>query len=298
MTQTRFWKINGVSLEREGRWRTLWETGSPGVSSLRLVETETPAMDGTVIQPFPVFDAGEQAFTLWVGDVDERGRHGGYRQRRANETFLKRLLAATKYAPGTLTLVEEFTRRSHTMWETPCVLSSSVDVDEITIEECKLTFTLKLLTGHWCEATSHYSECVSDPDDGRVMLDGFSGGSAPVLPLWVVKGPVTDLQILDCETSQPTRWSSGSGGVDAGGLLLVDAATYRWGQARLVSEWPLVEDAPEWATRLDGSPNRVTASAPITPDVAGKYYCHVLVDGKPIPSDRVTVMCRGRRAVY
>ncbi|NMW88047.1 hypothetical protein [Mobiluncus curtisii] len=296
MSQTRFWKLNNISLENEGRWRTLWETGSPGMAGPRLVETEAPTVDGATAQPSAPLGAPEQGFVLWVGDLDERGQHGGYRQRRANEAYLKRLLASTKYAPGTLTLVEEFTRRSHAMWDTPCVLSSNVEVTELTIEECKLTFTLKLLTGQWAEATTRYSECLSDPDDGRVMLDGFSGGSAPAYPLWVVHGPVSNFYVIDCGTHQVTSWSGAS--VEKGELLLVDTKTYRWGKTALTSVWPLVEESPEWDTKLIINPDLVGAAAPITPDVGGKYYCRVLVDGVQIPADRVTVMCRGKKVVY
>lgn len=109
-------------------------------------------------------------------------------------------------------------------------------------------------------------------------------------------GPVSNFYVVDCETNQVTSWSGAS--VEKDELLLVDTKTYRWGITKLTSVWPLVEESPEWDTKLIINPDLVSAAAPITPDVGGKYYCRVLVDGVQIPSDRVTVMCRGKKVVY
>lgn len=290
---TRTYHLDGVPLDNGRRWRVLWETGSPGMTGTRLTETDLPLADGTVVQPGAPLESGEIVMVLYVTDVNERGKHGGYRARRENENVIKRLLSKTRLAPGTLTLVEEYTRKAHTIWETQAVLSSSVEVEERTVETCKMTFTLKLPCPRWLETTTRYVECTPDPDTGLVLLDGFTGGSAAVTPLWVIAGPVSTFEVTDTVSGGYTRWAGDT--IPAGSLLALDAETYSWGVAPLGEKWPLVEESTEWETPLVGNTARVEASAPIYPDATGKYWCEVKIDGGVLPGDRVRVMCRGRK---
>ncbi|NMW65978.1 hypothetical protein HHJ78_10830 [Mobiluncus mulieris] len=292
-SSTRTYKLNGLRLDWPGRWRVLWETGSPGMPAPRLTETPIPGLDGAVVAAGGL-EAIEKPMVIMVWDMDERGRRGGYRQRRTNEAILKRLLSSTRLRPGILTLVEEYTRRARTQWETPCLLGSSVEVEETAPDSAKLTFSLKLPSPVWRETVSRYCECVPDTGGTAVLLNGFTGGSAPIWPVWVVKAPVSRLIVTDVVSGELTEWQ---GSISGGRVLLMDTASYRWGTASLGEEWPLVEESPEWGAALAGSAASVLAAAPVWPDATGRYRVRIRVDGQDLSRETVRVMCRGKRSV-
>lgn len=279
-SKTRTWKLNDLPLDRPGQYFVEADTGSPGGSEPRIATVDLPSVDGTVVGSWPRLSAVQLPFRMVVEDRNERGIKGGYPQRRANEAAVKRQLYATLANPGVLTLVEQETKKAKTLRQTTAVLNSSIEVEEINTEAAYLSFSLLLPSPVWQEPSKRLMELQSDLGTDRVLLASVTGGSGPVFPLYVFKGPVQRVEVEDVRTGARTVWS---GDVPDGRVVLLEPRFWSWGTTEVGEVWPWDEDSTGWSAVLDGATAAFDDANPLWPSWNGQYSARVWIDGQPLP---------------
>ncbi len=292
---TRTWLLNGLPLNRPGQYFVEADTASPGSPAPRVAVTQVPGLDGAAVNARPRLEIAEVGFRIAVEDCDDRGRSGGYAQRRVNEASIKRQLAGTLIRPGVLTLVEENTRRQFTRRETQAILNSEIAVEELTESFAVLSFTWLLPEPVWVEPSKRMVELRPDKN-GVCLLAKLTGGSAMMWPLWALRGPAQRVEIVCTVSGSRTVWI---GDVQAGQVLLLDPKRWAWGVAS-EGVWPWKKDRPEWGAVLTGSQAAFDDAGGLSPDWLGRYSATITINGHPlpVPSGEVPVggLCLGQRS--
>lgn len=245
--------VKGVS-----RWWVNLGSGAPATATPRVTFSENTGEPGVASgSHLPAHVGGsEWRLSIWVTDIDDRGRHAGEVQRLKNRqtvlqafTFGQSFLLEVKHPNGV------------NLSQSALVVSSAA-INEMGENLELVEVLIQLLEGSWRKGMPGTSRLDSDG-----LVRTAQGSSAPFRQTWRFPGPINQgVKVYQGDTLR-VDWH---GKVPAGQVLVVDGWDW-WTTGNTVTEW--------WTPSEPGSPMNLDQHDYLWPDPAGRAHVRVLVDG-------------------